>query len=327
MSAPFTSPEEVLLTARGNRVSWESLPARIRMAFEDWLGEPVVAAQTQGGGMSPGAATRILTASGRRVFLKAVGPTPNVRSPGFYRREAAILPLLPDSVSSPRLLWSYDEGEDGWVALVLEDIDGRQSALPWVPDEIDRVMVDCLVGLTDALTLAPITAEQLGRAGSWGVVTGDWWMKMAEQADHLDDWSRQHLDLLVTLEAGAEAAVAGNTLLHLDLRDDNLLLTPNRVMVIDWTHARIGAPWLDIVLMAPSVAMQCGPDPETLIARHPATHAADPADITAAITAIAGSLTCGGMRAPPPGLPALPAFMAAQATEARRWLQSRIDQM
>jgi hypothetical protein len=284
--------EDGFPTARGNRVSWEFLPVQIKTAFEDWLGEPVVAAHTQTGGFSPGAALRIRTATGRRVFLKAVAPTPNVHSPGFYRREAAIVPLLPDSVPSPRLLWFYDEGEEGWVALALEDIHGRQPALPWVPAELDRVMV-CLVGLTDALTPAPVTAEQVGLAGSWGVVTNGRWLALAQQADQLDDWSRQHLDSLITLEADAATAVAGDTLLHLDLRDDNLLLTQDNVMVIDWTHARIGAPWLDIDLMAPSVVMQGGPDTETLIARHPASHSADPARITAAIAAIAGSLTYG----------------------------------
>ena len=319
------SSEAGFPTARGNRASWESLPTQVRTAFEDWLGEPVIAAQTQLGGLSPGAATRILAASGRRVFLKAVGPTPNIRSPGFYRREAAIVPLLPASVLSPRLLWSYDEGEEGWVALAFEDIQGRQTTLPWIPAELDRV-VACLVELTDALTPAPMSAEQVGLAESWGVVTSSRWMRLAEQADRLDDWSRQHLDVLVILEADAAAAVAGDTLLHLDLRDDNLLLTPDEVMVIDWAHARIGAPWLDIVLMAPSVAMQGGPDPETLIARHPATRSANPADITAAIVAIAGSLTYGGLQDPPPGLPTLPAFMAAQAAEACRWLQTRINQ-
>lgn len=101
------------------------------------------------------------------------------------------------------------------------------------------------------------------------------------------------------------------------------LLTAERVIVLDWTHARIGAPWVDIVLLAPSVAMQGGPDPETLIHRHPAVRAAPPEAITAVIAAIAGSLTYGGSQPAPPGLPALPAFMEAQAIEARRWLRTR----
>jgi aminoglycoside phosphotransferase (APT) family kinase protein len=205
---------------------------------------------------------------------------------------------------------------------VLEDVEGRQPTVPWAPEELDRVMT-CLIGLTNALTPSPLTAEQAGRAESWGVVTGGWWARLGgERRDRLDGWTRRRLDALVELEARAAAAVAGETLLHLDLRDDNLLLTPDRVMVLDWTHARIGAPWLDVVLLAPSVAMQGGPDPESLIALHPAARAADPEAVTAAVAAIAGSLTYGGMQQPP-GLPTLPAFMEAQGVEARRWLRAR----
>jgi aminoglycoside phosphotransferase (APT) family kinase protein len=195
--------------------------------------------------------------------------------------------------------------------------------VPWVPEELDRVLT-CLVGLTDALTPSPLTVVQAARAECWGVVTGSWWAKLGnEQHDRLDEWTRRYLDALIGIEANAAAAVAGETLLHLDLRDDNLLLTPDRVVVLDWTHARIGAPWLDVVLLAPSVAMQGGPDPESLIVRHPAARAADPEAVTAAVAAIAGSLTYGGMQTPPPGLPTLPAFMEAQGVEARRWLQAR----
>lgn len=69
--------------------------------------------------------------------------------------------------------------------------------------------------------------------------------------------------------------------------------------------------------------MQGGPDPESLMVLHPAARAADPEAVTAAVAAIAGSLTYGGMQQQPAGLPILPAFMEAQGVEARRWLQAR----
>ena len=99
-------------------------------------------------------------------------------------------------------------------------------------------------------------------------------------ARHLDPWSRRHLEALVRLERAAPAAVDGETLLHLDLRADNLLLTADRVLVVDWPHARLGAPWLDAVFFAPSVTMQGGPPPEDLLARVPAATSAEPEAIT-----------------------------------------------
>jgi aminoglycoside phosphotransferase (APT) family kinase protein len=57
-------------------------------------------------------------------------------------------------------------------------------------------------------------------------------------------------------------AAAGPALLHGDLRADNLLLTPSRVVAVDWPRACAGAAWVDLLLLLPSVAMQGGPNPE-----------------------------------------------------------------
>jgi aminoglycoside phosphotransferase (APT) family kinase protein len=287
------------------------------------LGGAVISAQSQSGGFSPGVAARIRTSDGRRVFAKAAGPEPNARAPEFHRREAAITAALPSVIPAPRLLWSYDEGDGGWVVLVFEEIDGRPPVVPWQSADLDRVL-DALVGLSELLTPSPLPPATVGSAENWGVVTGEWWRRLRNGPPaELEPWSLRHLDALATLEERTAGAVAGETLLHLDLRADNLLLTPGRVLVVDWPHARIGAAWLDLVLMAPSVTMQGGPEPEVLLARHPAARIADPAAITAALAAIAGCLTWGALQPPPPGLPTLPAFQAAQASVARRWLARR----
>ena len=82
----------------------------------------------------------------------------------------------------------------------------------------------------------------------------------------LDPWAARHLDRLADLEAGWPAATEGRTLLHADLRADNLLLTPTRVVAVDWPYACVGAAWVDLLLLLPSVTMQGGPDPEPTFA-------------------------------------------------------------
>ena len=137
--------------ARGVRLDWLDIPPRVRAAVESWLGSTVVTAVSQPTGFSPGVAARLQTSDGRRVFAKAVGPTPNPDSPSFHRREAHILAGLATVVSVPRLLWSYDEGDAGWVLLVFEDVGGWHPAQPWRLDELNRV-TNALVGLAAALT-------------------------------------------------------------------------------------------------------------------------------------------------------------------------------
>jgi aminoglycoside phosphotransferase (APT) family kinase protein len=265
-------------------------------------------------------AARLRAADGRRVFLKAVGPEPNPTAPRFHRREASIVAALPAAAPVPRLLWSHDEGDPGWVVLVFEDVEGQQPALPWRPDELTRVL-DALRALAAALTPSPVPPAVAGRADGWLGSSGAGWMRLLEERpSHLDDWSARHLEALAALEAAAPAAATGDTLLHFDLRADNLLLTSDRVLVVDWPHARVGAAWIDLAFFAPSVGMQGGPPPEELLARHPAGRTADPGAVSAVVAAIAGFFTWQALQPPPPGLPTLRAFQEAQGVVARDWL-------
>jgi thiamine kinase-like enzyme len=220
----------------------------------------------------------------------------------------------------PRLRWSYDEGDDGWVLLLFEDVEGRHPREPWREKELTRVL-ETLRQLARELTPSPLPLVSAGDRFERGIC--GWRSLQQEPPAALDDWSRRHLNALATLEAAAPAAVAGNTLLHFDMRADNLLLTPERVFLVDWPHAGVGAAWVDLVCFAPSVEMQGGPAPEDLLDRYLAGRTADPDAITAAIASLAGFFTAGALQPPPPGLPTLRAFQAAQGAVARRWLAQR----
>jgi thiamine kinase-like enzyme len=54
----------------------------------------------------------------------------------------------------------------------------------------------------------------------------------------------------------SRAQVTGTTLLHGDLYPFNLLLTPDRVVVIDWPHAWTGAPFCDVVTLLSSARLR-----------------------------------------------------------------------
>ncbi|MEP7024243.1 MAG: phosphotransferase [Actinomycetota bacterium] len=60
----------------------------------------------------------------------------------------------------------------------------------------------------------------------------------------LDPWSSAHLGELAGLEATWADHAAGDTLLHGDLRADNMLRGPGGVTVVDWPHACRGAAFV-----------------------------------------------------------------------------------
>lgn len=309
--------------AEGIRLRWSELPARVQEAVEDWLGSRVVAATTRPTGFSPGVAAQLQTADGRLAFAKAVCSEPNPHTPILHRREAQIVRALPAIAPVPRLLWVYDEGEPGWIVLIFEYVPGWNPSLPWRKDELDMVL-EALARLSQILTPSPLQADVVAMAGAVmdrGICS--WKLLQQQRPDGLDDWSLRHLDKLVALDEAASRAVAGETLLHFDIRADNILLTPEHVWFVDWPHACVGAAWVDLVGFAPSVTMQGGPRPELLLRRHPAYRDADPHAITSVVAAMAGYFTHRALQPAPPGLPTVRAFQAAQGIVARRWLTER----
>ena len=310
--------------AQGQRLGWDELPHHIRAEIEAWLGEPVASATTMSGGFSPGLAARLVTKSGRRVFAKAVSNGLNPMSPSLHRREIRVASRLPASAPAPRLLWSSaEDAGDEWVVLVFEDIEGRPPIQPWVPGELDQV-IEALNSLTADLTPSPVAANDIGDVSTFGpLVGGNWFRLKFDDHPGIDPWAYRHLDRLIEAEDRVGEVIGGETLLHLDLRGDNMLLTDNGVVIVDWPHARVGAAWIDAVGSAPSVAMEGGPEPEDLIARLDGPRLADPEHLTLGIIEIAGFFTHQGSRPPVEGLPGLREFQEAQGAVARRWIAQR----
>jgi hypothetical protein len=305
----------------GARLGLDEVPERVRRAIEEILGAPVVAAHSQPGGFSPGLAARLVLADGRRAFAKAVGSERNPDAPQFHRREVAILAGLPDDLPVPRLLGSYDDGD--WVALVVEDVDGVMPAEPWRPAELIRV-VEAMAELADQLTPSPIVGRPiaaLDEAGfrGWRTLAAD-----PDAAAPLGPAVRARLDELAAIEATWTAAAAGDALVHGDLRADNILLTPDRVVFVDWPHARIGAPWLDLLFLLPSAAVT-GTDPEEVWAAYPPARTADPDAVTSVLVALTGFFLYKSVLPPPRNVERVREFQRVQGEAALRWVDARVS--
>lgn len=227
-------------TAR--RLEWPLLPSSTRALVERRLGSAVVSAHSAGAGYTPGLASVLTCADGSRHFVKAASKKAQRPFADAYREEVRKLHALPDGLPVPRLLWSHED--DLWVVLELEYVDGTLPVRPWRTDELDAAL-DTLEVLADRLTPPPLrlptVAEELAEC-----LTG--W-------DHVRrvDPGRPHLADAAELAAGFAEATAGTTLVHTDVRDDNLLLADGRALLCDWNWPAVGAPWVDTVLLLISV--------------------------------------------------------------------------
>jgi Ser/Thr protein kinase RdoA (MazF antagonist) len=250
-----------------------------------------------------------------------VGALLNAESPELHRREATISAELPVAPQLPTLLEVYDDGD--WVALAFDAVPGRLPACPWDPDEL-REVVRALEELHQLLTPSPAASAPPATLRLTTLLGG--WSTLAAQPTApagLDEWAGRHLTQLAQLESEWPEAVVGDTLLHCDLRADNMLVSERGVVFVDWPHACVGAAEFDLLAWAPSVALEGGPSPEDLLAMSPRARAPDPDAVTVLVAALSGFLVEHSLRPPSPGLPTLRTFQAAQGGVALAWLRRR----
>ncbi len=229
-------------TAR--RLEWRFLPPHLRSLVESRCGSAVVEAVSQGAGFTPGFASVLVCADGSRHFVKAASAKAQRMFAHSYREEARKLAALPSVTPAPRLLWVHDED---WVVLGLEYVEARNPRRPWRADELDSCL-DTLETVADVLTPAPASLE-LDTIGSDFADLPGLWEHLRATPPRLPGLAR-HLEEAATLAAGFLDVCGGTTVVHTDVRDDNVLLCGDgRALLCDWNWPALGADWIDTVFL------------------------------------------------------------------------------
>ena len=305
------------------RLTWPELPASIHRIVAEILHGPVVLARSQATGFSPGSADRVYAANGKSAFVKAVNRGRNPDTVDLHRRELEVLQTLPDSVSVPRLLGSFDDGE--WVALVIECVDGVHPSAPPSRAEIWAVLsaVAALpaVRANSGWAVFPRATQELAAAfESWTSIRREGW------SESLPVGACDRLDELQRLAAGAARAVDGDHLVHLDLRSDNVLLDDGgRAWLVDWPWASVGVRWLDgLTFLLDARLNGSDVDAEEIIASHP-LFALAPADgINAVLSGLTSYFLAEAQRPAPENMPTLRAFQREEGLAGLSWLAQRL---
>jgi hypothetical protein len=292
----------------GSRIDYDELPAEVRAWVERELGSPVVATATQAGGFSTGAAARVETAVGRRAFVKAVSDEVNAQTPDLFRHEIAVLTTLADVPYRAALRSSFDDGS--WVGLLLDDVEGRH---PDLHDDTDiAATAQVLVAQARELTPDPVRLDVPTMADS----VARWHDRVEKALDRdpsmFPSWfvseSREMLRRLGSLVA----RMPSDSWVHLDIRDDNLLVRADgSAVVVDWGMSRSGPSWLDQVLLAVHRAELPVFDEQVTgavaVGADGSEHAVPADDVTDCLLALGSSLAALRDR-PMPGLPEIDEF-------------------
>jgi hypothetical protein len=316
---PFAVAEMgTAMSASKRRLRWAQVPPPVKRAIEELAGGPVVAAVNCEGGFSPGLASRLTLAGGRMIFVKAIDSDAWPDQAAMYRAESSLSASLPPTVPAPRLLGALDDGR--WVVLVFECVDGAELDLGRRPADAFRVAA-ALAHLARSLTPSPIAApSDHPRLGGWA--------ELARDHDRLarlparSRWAAANLSPLITLEEEGLEEAKGESLVHFDAYPHNILLTADGTLVADWPHARLGAPFIDLVMFASSAAA-AGVDPEPIVTEYAPAALTDPRIIDAVLAAHAGFCVGGSLYRATPAFAPILAAKTELGTAATTWLQRR----
>lgn len=149
--------------------------------------------------------------------------------------------------------------------LIIEDLSAATWPPPWTDHSVGLAL-DTMAEMHATPTALAHGGLLEGRDAGWPTVAIDPTAFLA--LGHVSpEWLDRALPALIAAETSC--TLTGDALTHLDLRSDNLCLTPDGVKFIDWAEACRSAADVDVGFFLPSLAYENGPLPETILPNRP----------------------------------------------------------
>jgi hypothetical protein len=163
----------------------------------------------------------------------------------------------------PRFLGFDDDGAR--PTLALEDLSAATWPPPWTDERVAAVL-EALAAVRSTAPPADLLVQEVESRECWQDVAEDPTPFLALGLC-TPGWLEANLPALAS--AAAEAPISGGSLVHMDVRSDNLCFRDGRALLLDWNAAGVANPDLDIAFWLPSLHAEGGPPPEELLPSSP----------------------------------------------------------
>ncbi len=199
---------------------------------------------------------------GSRAFVKAATDDSTA---SWLRAEHRVYAAAGGAAFLPRMI-AFEDG--ALPVLVLEDLRDAHWPPPWSPARIAALMaaLDAMARVRGPDALDDLESQRPFLSG--------WTRVAADPAPFLslslcsEAWLRTALPAL--LDAQSSAVLEGESLVHGDLRSDNVAFVGDRAVLVDWNWACRGNARVDLAWWLPSLEAEGGPPPEALLPHEPA---------------------------------------------------------
>jgi aminoglycoside phosphotransferase (APT) family kinase protein len=308
------TPSAIPVGKTARRLQWAHLPPAVRALVERRCGSGVVDASSRDAGFTPGFASVLTCADGSKHFVKAASVKAQKVFAESYREEARRLAALPAATPAAPLRWVHDD--EDWVVLGFEYVDGRAPRRPWRRPDLDAALA-ALARAADVLTPPPAGLRLAGFAEEFAALPGYWDEGRAAYP------GLAHADEAAALAARFAEVTGGNTVVHTDVRDDNIMLTPDGDAVLcDWNWPVVGAAWLDTAMLMIGPRGD-GLDVDAVLAETPLTRDVHAEHIDIVIALVTAYFLKSAEEPVPPTSPHLRDFQRWQGEVCWGWLCER----
>ena len=208
------------------------------------------------GGYTPALRLRLTLHDQTTCFAK-IGTTPGTAS--ALRQEYAVYQAI-SGPFLPRFLGWADHPDN--PILLLEDLSQGYWPPPWSKSRITQVMTTLPLVWGAAMPNLPRLTDLTYIWNGWQQVAENPapFLSLGLATEH---WLQRALPVLLAIDYGA--VVNGRSLLHTDLRSDNICFRENQAVLVDWNLVCMGNPNVDLGFWLPSLQAEGGPPPQQLL--------------------------------------------------------------
>ncbi|MBO0831180.1 MAG: phosphotransferase [Actinobacteria bacterium] len=197
--------------------------------------------------------------NGTRAFVK--GAT-NPETAAWLTNEFRLLELVGGRFGPEVIAWLGDEERP---VLVAEDLStaywpADSGTTQWRPGDIDAVLA----------ALEQLRAHPAGKSLRPAPWPRPCWSRLVERSIPVrlglcsQDWLDRHGPKIISFDD--RAACDGSSIVHGDVRSDNLCLFPDgQIRLVDWSNSGTGHPLHDLIALLPTLHLEGGPTPASML--------------------------------------------------------------
>ncbi|MFN7115130.1 MAG: aminoglycoside phosphotransferase family protein [Alphaproteobacteria bacterium] len=248
--------------ARESKPSFDLLPPDMRQKIESRLSGEIVSGDVVYGSLSSSAGYVLTFDSGLKVFAKGSHPDEMSHGTLHIRQEIRAYEYVPVlKETSPRLYsWVSDNNEDGWTLGLWSFI--QQDEKVHFTQRVSDVMA--LVAQVHAAVppdnILPV-AQSHNYIGAFLKDEKKWrrieseagistkFLNLFEDPAAAQVWLAQNIAALIALQAETAARDDTPSMIHGDLRTDNIIFGKDRSWLVDWPNACLGPRVFDLVML------------------------------------------------------------------------------